>query len=72
MTEQGGGQPALGAQQPGYQDTMADPTAMGGLDDDFLAGFAAQPVDLNDLSVFNLFNASDGDNGDNAVSSQCC
>ncbi|GFF53473.1 hypothetical protein IFM51744_08114 [Aspergillus udagawae] len=65
MTEQGGGQPALGAQKPGYQDTMADPTAMGGLDDDFLAGFVAQPVDLNDLNVFNLFNASDGDNGDN-------
>ncbi|GIJ82808.1 hypothetical protein Asppvi_001323 [Aspergillus pseudoviridinutans] len=64
MTELGGAQPALEAQQLGYQDTMADPTAISGLDDDFLEGFVAQPADLNDLNDFNVFNASGGDNGD--------
>jgi hypothetical protein len=63
MTEQGGGQPALEAQQPGYQDAMADDTAMV-LDDDDLEGFVAQPADPNDFDAF--INAIGGGNGDKA------
>ncbi|GFF98823.1 hypothetical protein IFM61392_00492 [Aspergillus lentulus] len=62
VTEQGGGQPALEAQQSGYQDTMADDTAMV-LDDDDLEGFVAQPADPNDFDAF--LNAIGGDNGGN-------